>query len=54
MLLHLFASAALLGLSTHAPADKGKLPWFEGSYEELLKEAEKQDRLIFLDFWADW
>ena len=38
-----------------APVDgHGKLPWFEGTWEELLVEAKAQDKLIFLDFWADW
>lgn len=41
------------------PADpyarsKGKLEWFEGSWEELLAEAKKSERLIFLDFYAEW
>ena len=60
MLSTLIASAALTLASQGATAaplpEEGhdKLPWFEGSWEELLKEAEVQDKIIFLDFWADW
>lgn len=28
--------------------------FFDGSYEEALKEAKKQKKPIFLDFYADW
>ncbi|MAF64380.1 MAG: hypothetical protein CMJ84_01800 [Planctomycetes bacterium] len=33
---------------------KGKLPWFEGSFEELLAEADQSERGVFIDFWAPW
>jgi len=57
MLLHLLASAALALPSTSAPApgeDHGKLPWFEGTYAELLAKAKAEDKVVFLDFWTDW
>ena len=40
--------------STPARGDHGKLPWFEGTYEELLAEARKSNRIVFLDFWTSW
>lgn len=32
----------------------GKLDWFEGTFEELLAESAKSEKIIFLDFWTDW
>ncbi len=32
----------------------GKIDWFEGSYEELLVQAAKEDKVIFLNFYTDW
>ena len=32
----------------------GDLPWFEGTFEELLARAEKEKKLVFLDFWTEW
>ena len=54
MLLTLFASAALLMPASPAAADHGKLPWFEGTFAEALAEAKASNKIIFLDFWADW
>lgn len=31
---------------------RGKLDWFQGSYEELLAEAAKSKRIVFLDFFS--
>jgi hypothetical protein len=65
MLITTFALAAL-ALPASAPAaapsaaaattldDHGKLPWFEGTYEELLAKAKAEDKIIFLDFWTSW
>jgi hypothetical protein len=33
--------------------EHGKLPWFKGSWEELLAEARRTGSLIFIDFWAE-
>ena len=31
-----------------------ELTWFEGSFEELLADARRTKRVVFIDFWADW
>lgn len=31
---------------------RGKVPWFTGSYEELLAEAARTKRIVFLDFYS--
>ena len=53
-----FAPILLLALTqVDAPQDapsKGKLPWFEGSFEELLARAEETGKGVFIDFWAPW
>lgn len=60
MLLSLIAAAPLLASTAGAPPaqpvldDHGKLPWIEGTFDELLARAQKEDRLIFIDFWTDW
>ena len=57
MLLSTIATAALLASAApppHTAGDHGKLPWFEGSYEELMAEAQAKDKLVFLDFWTSW
>jgi len=33
---------------------RGKVHWFEGSFDELLAEAARSKRLIFVDFWSKW
>lgn len=35
-------------------ADHGKLTWFEGSFDALLAEAKKSNKLVFIDFWTTW
>ncbi|MED6335698.1 MAG: thioredoxin fold domain-containing protein [Planctomycetota bacterium] len=53
-----FALILLLALAQpDAPQDappKGKLSWFEGSFEELLARAEETGKGVFIDFWAPW
>jgi hypothetical protein len=34
--------------------DHGKLPWFQGTFDELLAAAKKDNKLVFIDFWAEW
>jgi len=36
------------------PPVHGRLDWFQGSFDELLAEADRTDRIVFLDFWANW
>lgn len=44
---------ALIPLALSLGGSHGKLTWFEGSYDELLVEAAKTDRPIFLDYYTD-
>ncbi len=32
----------------------GKLPWFTGTFDELLAKAKASNQIIFIDFWTDW
>lgn len=34
--------------------DHGALPWFEGSYSELLAAAKAADKPVMIDFWTKW
>ena len=54
MLLQLIASTVLAAPLAPAAPDHGKLPWFEGTYAELLAKASAENRVVFLDFWTDW
>lgn len=53
-MLHLaLLSTALLAFPQPQPTSgHGKLTWFEGTYEELLAEAEKSQKPIFLEFFT--
>ena len=48
------ATLALPAVARPAAGDHGALPWFEGSYEELIAEAQAEKKLVFLDFWTSW
>jgi hypothetical protein len=37
-----------------ARAEHGKLNWFKGTYEELLAEGARSNKIMFLDFWTSW
>jgi len=37
---------------TRGLEQRGKLTWFEGSYEELLDEAARTGRVVYLDFYS--
>ncbi|MBI5362268.1 MAG: thioredoxin fold domain-containing protein [Planctomycetes bacterium] len=37
-----------------AHAGHGKLDWFQGTYAELLAEAKKTNKPIFMDYWTTW
>jgi thiol:disulfide interchange protein len=41
--------------AANAPAgDHGKLPWFEGTFDQLLAKAKAENKPVFIDFWAEW
>ena len=55
MLISTIAAAMLALPALASPAgDHGELPWFEGSYEELIAKAQTEKKLVFLDFWTSW
>lgn len=54
MILQLLAGATLALPMTGTPVDHGKLPWFEGTYEEVLAKASAENKLVFIDFWTEW
>lgn len=35
-------------------ADHGKLAWYEGSFDDALKKAKAENKIIFIDFWTEW
>ena len=35
-------------------AERGRVQWFEGSWNELLARARERDQVVFVDFWAEW
>ena len=48
------ATLALPAVARPTAGDHGELPWFEGSYEELMAKAREEKKLVFLDFWTSW
>ncbi len=57
LLAALLAATTLAGASTaqeERPGKHGSLEWFCGTWEELLVEAQRSDRLVFVDFWTEW
>lgn len=34
--------------------DRERLPWFEGTFEELMARAKSSDKLVFLNLWTEW
>ena len=59
-MLHLALTCALAGFAETPGAPgaddrgRGELDWFVGSYVEGLREAERRDTLLLVEFWADW
>lgn len=55
---HIFYTVTFLlcsAFALHATAQtEGGIAFFEGSFEEALEEAKKQDKLLFVDFYAVW
>ncbi|MDF1799929.1 MAG: thioredoxin family protein, partial [Planctomycetota bacterium] len=39
-------------LTLSAPLQHGKVDWFDGTYEELLEKAKKEDRVVLLSFFS--
>ena len=62
-MLHVFAAMMLAPLVLEpapvpAPSaviaeEHGKLPWFKGSFEELLAEAKSKQKIVFIDLWRE-
>ena len=58
----LAALSALTVAQTPAPSpapiarsdEARELPWFEGSWDELLAKAKEENRIVFVDFWTSW
>jgi thioredoxin-related protein len=46
------ASAAAHGIAAAADGDHGKLTWFQGSFDDLVREATKTKKVIFIDLWT--
>ena len=54
-LKHLLLSALLLLVALPALAQEGQgIRFFKGSFEEALKEAQRQGKPLFVDFYATW
>lgn len=47
-------TARILGPTVATLDGHGKLPWFAGSFDELLAKAKASNQIIFIDFWTDW
>lgn len=41
-----------LTLRTWVEEPRGRVEWFQGSYEELLAESARSERIVFLDFYS--
>jgi thiol-disulfide isomerase/thioredoxin len=63
MLLTSIALCALLSPTLDTPPTPpkpavaeghGKLPWFTGTFDEVLAKAKAGNQLVFIDFWTDW
>jgi len=55
MLTTVLALASLTGPLPLASAEShGDLPWFEGTWEEVLAHAAAENKTLFVDFWAEW
>lgn len=50
LLLALFALSA----AAETAADEKGIKFYKGSWDELMREAKKQNKPFFIDFWASW
>jgi hypothetical protein len=48
------AQPTATNVATVVAADHGKIAWFEGTYDEAIKNAATSKKLVFMDFWTDW
>lgn len=48
----IFLVICMLVLTSYGP--KPQKVFFEGSYDELLRLAKKENKAVVLDFWASW
>jgi thioredoxin-related protein len=39
---------------TASLAGHGKLTWFQGSFDDLVRQATQSKKIIFIDFWTTW
>jgi hypothetical protein len=57
MLLSTLALAALAAPAAALPVENeaanGPISWYEGTYDELMADAVKADKLVFLEFWRE-
>lgn len=54
---HLLITFSLLGIvsiSAQAQSNTGGIQFFQGSYEEALKKAAEEEKLIFMDAYTTW
>jgi tetratricopeptide (TPR) repeat protein len=55
MSVNLIAGVLLvLAPGVAAESGRGKLDWFQGSFEALLAEAEASERVVLVDLWTEW
>jgi thioredoxin-related protein len=44
----------LAAAPTTIGGEHGKLPWFEGAFDDAIKEAKSKNQLVFVDLWTTW
>ncbi len=53
ILISILAWIGIQSLALAASDDKG-IKFYKGSWDELMREAKKQNKPFFIDFWATW
>lgn len=62
-MLHILLALAVLSPSAletspaappKAAESHGKIPWFQGTFDEALARAASEKKLVFVDFWTTW
>jgi thioredoxin-related protein len=58
MLLTVAAPAPVAAHSVATPSaaheDHGKIAWYQGSFDDAVREATRTKKIIFIDFWTSW